>query len=271
MSTTIPQKPKYLVYLTTGFHPHFAKLTELCVNSIRDNNDMSQLDICIMCDKNYTYLVERLNTKLFITDNNPTPVLAAMRKLEIFDLPGIDEYDQVMFLDSDIVVCGNLVPLFEEAAAVGKDRICAFEEDYKDPHRAPWFSMFTYEESQIQAMDAAGIRGINTGQFIFAPTPEMRGHFDAIRELARNHHGHSHYEQSYVNVYFNLRPDLTERQMLQKHVRIYPQFDCYDPSKVIVHFNGDGEHGPYIKLQKMQHYYDNFKQYKAQKSTAVSE
>lgn len=248
--------PKYLVYLTVGFHPDFARLTELCVRSIRENNDMSLIDICVMCDESYAPLVAPLDTNLHITGQNPTAVCASMRKLEVFDLPNIYDYDQVLFLDSDIVVCGNLVPIFEEAAAAGNHFFHGYEEDYNDPHRAPWFSLYTYDETEIRALDAAGIRGMNAGQFLFAPTAQMKGHFDAIREMVRTHKGHYHYEQSFVNVYFNRRPHLTERQVLQKYVRIYPTYDRYEPGKVIVHFNGDGGGGPYIKLLKMQRYYE---------------
>lgn len=246
-------KAKYLVYLTVGCHPDFAKLTELCVKSIRENNDMSLIDICIMCDAAYAPLVAPLGTSIYITKPNATAVCASMRKMEVFDLPNIGDYDQVLFLDSDVVVCGDLVPIFEEAAA-SPHLFHAFEEDYKDPHRAPWFSLYTYDETDIRALDAAGIRGINAGQFLFAPTPSMKGHFDAIRDMVRAHTGHYHYEQSFVNVYFNRRPEFTERRVLQKYVRIYPT--DYEPGKVIVHFNGDGGGGPYVKLQKMQRYYD---------------
>lgn len=250
----------YLVYIVAGYHPYFSKLVELCIQSIRDNNDMSLIDICVMCDQKYTQLFQHLSDiMIHITDDNPSPVMASMRKLEVFNIPNIMSYKRVLFLDGDILVCGNLIEnIFLHAGVHDPSTLYTFEEDYPNPHRAPWFSLggppYKYSEEQIQELDRQGKRGINAGQFMFIPSEEMKAHFANMIQMIKSYQGPYHYEQSFMNVYLRTRGKC-DSTVLQPHVRIYPDFTRYEPGKTIVHFNGDGVQGPFVKWRKMQHYY----------------
>lgn len=250
----MPQK-EFLVYLTCGYDPNFAKLTKLCVESIRRFSTMDRIDIAIFCDNEYKKYVESLDTIIHITGANPTPVISSIRKLEIFNMPNVRKYKRILFLDSDIVVTGDLLKLFEASLDIDKDIFCVFEEDYANPHRTKWFSLMNYTEEQIVKMDTSGICGFNCGQFLFSPTETIAEHFRAIIQMINVHKGPFHYEQSFMNVWYNLLSELTDRTFLKDYVQIYPDHMRFDPTKMVTHFNGDGEKGPAIKLQKMQHYY----------------
>jgi len=239
--------PDYLVYLTVGYNPEFSKLVDLCVKSILATNDTSNIDICIMCDDQYSQYIRHLPVKIHITGTNATPVIASMRKLEVFNIPGIEKYKKILFLDGDILITKSLLPIFE--AATDPTKLYVFEEiEYDNPHTSIYFSHVTYTPEELKMFEDNNIKGFNCGQFLFAPTPDMKQHFMNIITKMNNFKGQFHYEQSFMNVYFNTNPTLTDRTMLQEHVKIYPEYKTYYPSKTIIHFTGTTE---YTKLERM--------------------
>jgi alpha-N-acetylglucosamine transferase len=240
--------PDYLVYLTVGYNPEFSKLVDLCVKSILATNDTSKIDICIMCDEHYAQYINHLPVKIHTTGSNTTPVVASMRKLEVFNIPDIYKYKRVLFLDGDILVTKSLLPILESATDI--DKLYVFEEtQYENPHTSIYFSHITYTPDQIRILDSNNVKGFNCGQFVFTPTPKMKQHFSNIIQKMNNYKGQFHYEQSFMNVYFNLNhKTITERTMLQEYVQIYPEYKTEYPSKTIIHFTGTTE---YTKLERM--------------------
>ena len=239
--------PDYLVYLTVGYNPEFAKLVDLCVTSILATNDKSIIDICVMCDDQYSKYIRHLPVKIHITQTNTTPVISSMRKLEVFNIPLISNYKKVLFLDGDILVKKSLIPLFESASDINK--LYVFEEtDYENPHTSIYFSHLTYTPEELKILNDNNIKGFNCGQFLFTPTLQMQEIFSNIISKMNNFKGQFHYEQSFMNVFFNLNHTLTDRNMLQQHVQIYPEYNTTYPSKTIIHFTGTTQ---YTKLERM--------------------
>lgn len=237
----------YLVYLTVGYNPEFSKLVDLCVNSILATNDTSKIDICIMCDNHYVQYISHLPVKIHITDTNTTPVIASMRKLEVFNISGIEKYKKVLFLDGDILIKKSLIPIFEAATDITK--LYVYEEiDYENPHTSIYFSHLAYTPEQIEFLNHHNIKGFNCGQFLFTPTPIIKQIFSSIISHMNNFKGQFHYEQSFMNVFFNINNTLTDRTMLQEHVQIYPEYKKDYPTKTIIHFTGTTE---YTKLERM--------------------
>lgn len=238
--------PDYLVYLTVGYNPEFSKLVDLCVKSILATTT-SNIDICIMCDEQYFQYISHLPVKVHITGTNNTPVIASMRKLEVFNIPGIEKYKKVLFLDGDILVTKSLLPIFEAVTDITK--LYVYEEaEYENPHTSVYFSHLTYTPLELQFLKDNNIKGFNCGQFLFTPTPQMKQIFSGIISRMNNFNGQFHYEQSFMNVFFNINHNLTDRTMLNKHVQIYPEYKTRYPSKTIIHFTGTTQ---YTKLERM--------------------
>jgi alpha-N-acetylglucosamine transferase len=122
----------YLVYLTVGHDPFFAILVELCVNSILATTDNSKIDICIMCSSDYQQYVSHLPVKIHLTGWTESAMLSSMRKLEVFNVQNIFDYERVLFLDGDIIVQKSLIPLFE--AVTDSSKLYIFNEYYKGQH-----------------------------------------------------------------------------------------------------------------------------------------
>jgi alpha-N-acetylglucosamine transferase len=65
-----------------------------------------------MCDAEYAHNLKDVSVKIHITPPNTTAMQTSMRKTEIFSVPGIEKYDKILYLDSDIVVSGALDSIF---------------------------------------------------------------------------------------------------------------------------------------------------------------
>jgi lipopolysaccharide biosynthesis glycosyltransferase len=252
-----------LIYFTIGFDAGFSNLLTLCIESIKRYNPNPTFDIVIMCDQNYIENIKHLkdtnqnnlNIQIYLTEQNNTPQECSMRKLEVFNVvPNIMNYSKVLFLDCDIIINGSLNELFDQQLI--ENKLYIFEENFKDPHTSEYFSHYDYTPDQLNFFNEHNILGFNTGQFMFVATNSMKEHFETIIQHTRNHKGAFYYEQSFMNVYFNLRPELRDSTLLKKYVTLYPDHTKYIPTVVIVHFNGDGSVGGSVKLSKMKHYFE---------------
>jgi len=226
----------YLVYLTVGHDPFFAKLVELCVNSILATTDNSKIDICIMCSSDYQQYVSHLPVKIHLTGWTESAMLSSMRKLEVFNVQNIFDYERVLFLDGDIIVQKSLIPLFE--AVTDSSKLYIFNEYYKGQHNHIYFSLLQYTSEELQYLDDNNIIGFNCGQFIFTPTLEMKDHFTNIIHKILNHKGEYFYEQSFMNVYFNMRHTMLDNKLLNDYVRLFPDDGVAYDDKTIIHFAG---------------------------------
>jgi alpha-N-acetylglucosamine transferase len=236
---------EYLVYFTVGHNPEFAKLLKLCVKSIEMTNDMSKIDICIMSDAEYTtkYLGD-ISANFHTTEPTNSPEKSSMRKLEVFNIENIMNYKRILFLDCDIVVTKSLLPIFERATDINK--LYVFEEThYNAPHTSICFSHLTYTPEELKMLKDNNILGFNCGQFLFTPTSQMKTIFDEMVVKMASFTGKYFYEQSFMNVFFNLNHELTERKMLQDFVRIFPQNKEKYPTKTIIHFTGTDSSSKY--------------------------
>ena len=109
---------KNLIYFTVGFKPEYIELTYWCIYSLLYQGlSLENLDILIMCDQEYLkHVQEKLPSwiKIMISDHNNCAMHASMRKIEIFNYSGIDHYDKILYLDSDIIALKNIEILFEK-------------------------------------------------------------------------------------------------------------------------------------------------------------
>ena len=226
----------YLVYLAVGHDPFFAKMVEICVKSIIATTDNSKIDICIMCDSEYQQYVSHLPVKIYLTGKSATAMGSSMRKVEVFDIPNIHDYERVLFLDGDIIVTKSLIPLFE--AATDSEKFYVFKEHWQNQHSHIFFSLLQYTQEELKYLNDNNIVGFNCGQFLFTPTLEMKEHFHNVINSINNHKGDYFYEQSFMNVYFNKRHTMLENTLLNEYVRLFPEHNILYDTKTIIHFAG---------------------------------
>lgn len=226
----------YLVYLSVGHDPFFVKMVDICVNSILATTDNSKIEICVMCDSEYQQYLSHLPVKIHLTDKSLTAMSSSMRKVEVFNIENIHDYERVLFLDGDIIVTKSLIPLFE--AASDPSKFYVFKEHYKHQHSHIFFSLLKYTQEELNYLNDNNIVGFNCGQFLFAPTLEMKEHFNNVVNSMTNYKGEYFYEQSFMNVYFNKRHTMLNNTLLNEYVHLFPIDDVLYEDKSIIHFAG---------------------------------
>lgn len=236
---------KDLVYYTIGYSPSYVDITELSIRTLRMFGWSG--DIMILCDESLRELcTQRIaNVEIVTFPDSKTPQEASMRKVTIFDVPGIEMYDRVLFLDSDIVVHVDVSTLF---ARVTNPELLYVSTESTDQgcHRHVYFSLENYTEDQLQHFKRHSVHVFNAGTFAFVRGVTMQQHFAAVRGMIAAHKGNFFYEQSFLNVYFNTR-GITDRSLFSSERYAFHHGDTLNHAGKLVHFCGN----PGVGLEKI--------------------
>ena len=215
---------KNLIYFTVGFNPDYIELTYWCIYSLLYHGlSLENLDILIMCDQEYLkYVQEKLPSlvKIMITETNDTAVQCSMRKIEIFNYPEIDNYDKILYLDSDIIALKNISILFDTEL---DPNILYVKAEENATHQTMLHSLglYTYEDGQFFTKN--NIKPFCCGHFLFKNSFEIKNHFNHVINLVnliKSQNKPYFYEQSFMNHYFNLN-NLTNSEFLHKYIGMH--------------------------------------------------
>ena len=243
---------KDLVYYTVGFSASYIDVLHLSINSLRKSGYIG--DIAVLCDASFLNRCRQHPDSgiqyLSLPDSN-TPEQASMNKLRIFELPTIESYDRVLFLDSDIIVHMDIYSIM---SGVNRDGILYVytENQTQESHRHIFWSLLSYTDTELETFRNNSIHVFNAGCFAFVRSNGMKQHFLAVQYMVMNHTGSFFYEQSFMNVYFN-RNGQTDRSLLTEHNYTFPPRSKESYRDHLVHFAGDPGNGA-AKCQRMQEY-----------------
>lgn len=235
-----PPAGKNLVYWTVGGpDPAWAQLLELSLRSMLGQlgaeSSLQGVDVLVMCDQEWLssgWLAPCFETAkahgkvlhVHETAPNADGVQASMRKVEVFDWPGIVDYEKVLYLDCDVAVLGDVSRDIFGRMDPDAEHLFVCTEAPDRTHRMAWFSLpGGYTEDDLLGLERDGVRPFNCGQFAFSLRPcfrsnvpdnpkgsatqrDMQEHFAAVRAMMaeRLHKKDYFYEQSFMNHHFNL-------------------------------------------------------------------
>jgi lipopolysaccharide biosynthesis glycosyltransferase len=160
----------------------------------------------------------------------------------IYKYPKINEYESVLYLDSDIVAVGDVCKLFDvmsdDANDVDKDILFVFEEHQEAKfHSEKFWSLGGYTAEKIKEFEQMKQGVFNCGHWGFRVSPVMLAHFEAVFKMIQDYKKNDYfYEQSFMNVYFNTR--YLTKSVFNKHIFIPYLSDKFPRSKdntVLVH------------------------------------
>jgi hypothetical protein len=188
----------------------------------------------IICDTKAYPHISNLEVKLYLVTQPPI-ALGAYDKLRIMSLTNLSEYDKVLYLDNDIVVNGDVNPLFDVIEK--PDVLYVASSDGVDGHSNEWHSskMAPHSATTLENLKKNEIWPFNVGQFGFMPSRKMKEHFDTCYEL-RNSEFYEH-EQMVMNSYFCTRNIVDYG--LTKFVKLHPTWEIAPYENFLVtHFIG---------------------------------
>lgn len=107
--------PRNLIYACIFMNKNYIHLLKIALQSMQKFGDKpADTDILIIteeqCNDDIVDMAERGNIKLdtFLLKGHDTIFLAALARAFIFQYPRIDEYDRILYLDTDIIVSNSL-------------------------------------------------------------------------------------------------------------------------------------------------------------------
>lgn len=240
-----------LVYYTVGYSATYIDVLALSIQSLRAAGYVG--DIAVLCDESFLPRCKEAIKSSVIYHTLPdstSPEQASMNKLRIFELPGIEKYDKVLFLDSDILVHMNVNALIHRIMAPGKLYVYTETTNQCDHKNIMW-SLCSYDDLELEIFRLCSVHVFNAGCFAFIRNDAMKQHFEAVKTMMSNHKGPFFYEQSFMNVYFN-RNRQTDRTLFTEDNYVFPKHGRAYPG-YLLHFAGDPGSGK-TKLQRMTEY-----------------
>lgn len=241
-----------LIYYTVGYSSTYIDLLALSLKSLRKSGYTG--DVAVLCDESFlsrckATLGSDILYKTF--PDSKTPEQASMNKLRIFELPEINSYERVLFLDSDILAHMNADSLFQKVTRPGKLYVYTETTKQQDHMNLMW-GLRSYSPIDLIYFQVNEIYVFNAGCFAFVRDDTMRDHFLSVQYSILQHTGPFFYEQSFMNVYFN-RNGETDRSLLTDATYAFPPKQGIAYPNHLVHFAGDPGNG-YTKLRRMQIY-----------------
>jgi hypothetical protein len=174
---------------------------------------------------------------------------ACSSRLDLFDLPSVDKYEKILYLDTDILVKEKVSPLFHLCK---EDVLYVLEEGTIDSNKDFWGKpLFGTELNKYPDKSA-----FTSGILLFNHCEKIKNLFDVIKKDIINRPCHfKFYDQPYI-VYNAFKHNLYDNQILKSFV-VNNDTNIYS-DKIIHHFPG----GPGIyehKIVTMTHFLNNMK------------
>ena len=215
---------KNLIYYTVYFDKGYTELLNLSINSILKNSKIN-FDILIITDEPTKQLVDKLSftkkisPKFLITETPFDGVVASQNKTRVFEYESINEYNNILFLDCDIVCIKDVSNIFKQNLKTDT-LYTAYNLNLNYSHHKTFhhgFEMLT--DDFVAEMRVNKQMPFNAGQFLFKNSERMKEHFNNVCWFMENWAGEYFFEQAFMCYYF-CKAYLTDSNVLQKHMSI---------------------------------------------------
>jgi Glycosyl transferase family 8 len=124
--------PRNLIYACVFMNKNYIHLLKLALQSMQKFGEKPEdTDILIIteeqCNDDIVDMAERANIKIdtFLLERHDTIFLAALARAFIFHYPRIDEYDKILYLDTDIIVSNSLSLILDKDPST---KLCGMRE-----------------------------------------------------------------------------------------------------------------------------------------------
>jgi lipopolysaccharide biosynthesis glycosyltransferase len=218
------EQSRFLVYLGIFYNKDYLELLKELIISVKLFSFLYQIDFLILTTEDFTPEINQLSMltgiplKTFIID--PSNLAgAAFARLNIFEFPEISNYEKVLYLDTDIIIQGDLQKVFELDI---EDKLYAMSEGTieHEIHGGQWFDFEKIDKHTI---------GLNSGILLFKPTDTMRRIFseinDHISEMKSSGKPMPQCEdQAFINYHF-IKENKYDNKLIERYSLIY----CIDP------------------------------------------
>jgi len=260
---------KNLIYMGVFLNKEYIELLKVLLVTVKLYSSTDAIDFLLMTSEDFAPEIQALSElvniplKLFFIDVKRLQG-AAFARLYIFEYEHIDQYEKILYIDTDIIIQGDLMNIFNMPM---EDKVYAMSEGSIEHqiHGGWWFDFSKFDKDTV---------GINSGILLFKPTDEIKGMFrDAIEHVDRMREAGNQMpqceDQAFIN-YHVIKTGKYDNKAIEKYSLIY----CIEPPPppsaptdiVICHFVwpiGNAQH----KLGRMRPHVSHILKYYKQIST----
>ena len=254
-------KDKTLIYFCIFHNKGYIELLQLLLSSLILRSNLENIDLLVLTSSNFKEDIERVSKKLNI--HIDTYILefsklheALCSRIYIFNYPLVTLYKQILYLDTDIIIQGDINTLVNCDL---EEKLYAFREGtIGHPY---WGGEFFDFSSQGLHQEQSGF---NSGVLLFKPVKSIKDNFLKVKEhidtiVSSNSKLPDCPDQSLLNYYF-IKNDMYNVNLMDSLVKIYSKGDDVNTiinGNCICHFTwpiGNTEN----KKQRMIAYFTNF-------------
>jgi len=208
---------KYLVYACVFYNKDYTELLRLLIASTKFYSSLQEINFLVLTSKEIEPAIQQLANSynfpiLTKTFDYTTIFQAACARLSIFDYEGIHSYEKILYLDTDILVKGDLRTLFDLPL---EDKLYGLESGFTDSIN---FGVQFFNPPRK-------VSGINSGTLLFPNSSTIQALFQRIQE-----HIHIYtksgatppyaLDQPFIN-YHAIKDNLYDNQVLKPHVSLF--------------------------------------------------
>lgn len=214
-------KSKNLVYFCVFYNKDYFQLLSLLLKTMIFYSSIDTFDILVITSPEFQTEVKNICLNLNIsiqimTCDFRTIFQAACARLFIFDYQGLDGYEKCLYLDTDIIIKGDLTKIFE--LPLDKDVLYALESgNIQSPSFGCQFFNFHQTDPSLS--------GMNSGTLLFKNSTVIRDLFERIRTHV-NQYTQSGLDipycmdQPFIN-YHAIKGKLYDNKLLNPHVSLF--------------------------------------------------
>jgi len=231
-------KSRNLVYCCVFFNNDYLKLLNLLLKSMKMFSKIDSFDFLVVTQKDFEPMVKQmalmigLDIRIFCIDCT-TIFQAACARLRIFEYPQLENYEKLLYIDTDIIIKENIEPLFELEI---DDLLYGIESGTIESLN------FGGQFFDFQTIDSS-LTGLNSGTLLFKNTTTMSSLFSRILEHIEEFTKQGNkppycMDQPFIN-YHAVKDYLYNNQLLNPHVSLFEGNDTVDnyTTSSICHFS----------------------------------
>ena len=215
---------KNLVYFCVFHNKDYLELLNLVILTLKLFSSTDSMDFLVFTSKEFEPYVQNISSLMSIPLLTHTFAFTTLHesscaRLFIEEYPGIKAYDKILYVDTDIIIQGDLAKLFELDI---EEKVYGVEEGtIEHEYHGGWFFDFTTIDKDTP--------GINAGVLLFKNTPAILGLFrDANAHIADMKKAGKNMpiclDQPFVN-YHCAKANRLNSNLLNNYIKIY----CIDP------------------------------------------
>lgn len=231
-------KAKNLVYCCVFYNKDYFKLLDLLLKSMKMFSSLDSFDFLVITQNDLVPSVKELgktlglDLKTFCLEFS-TIFQAACARLFIFDYPQIQGYEKLLYIDTDILIKGDLKPVLELPI---KNLLYGIESGKIDSLNfgAQFFNFGEVDKS---------LTGLNSGTLLFLNSPEMKSLFQRIRDHVDSFTLSGEkppycMDQPFIN-FHAIKDSLYDNQLLNSYVSLFEGNDTVEnyTTSSICHFS----------------------------------